>query len=339
MGNVTLHDVAKAAGVSHTTVSWALRGDKRIAAKTRAHVENIAASLAYVPNEVARSLAKGRTSTVAIVSPAFSSAFASELLRGIEAEMAEAHADFSLVQYTTGGNSQRADYIYQQLLHGNRADAVICLADPPNPIVRAAYAAARKALVVFDETINDTVSIHGDNRLGARLATEHLLKQGCKIPGIVTSQVLANGQTQCDPTRTSCFMQVCAAQGLEGQSLSLNHFTFDQGHDLARTIARAGWDGVFCAAGDMVAIGIMAGCRALGLAIPQDLRIIGYDNLWVSSMVQPALTTIEQPLELMGRTAVRSCFHQLLGEDLQVPPAQVFELPSFAPVLIVRGSA
>ncbi len=335
MANVTLHDVAKAAGVSHTTVSWALRADKRITEKTRAHVQSAAQALGYTPNEVARSLAKGRTHTVAIVSPSFSSAFASEILRGIEEEMAERHADFSLVQYSTGAIPARADHIYQQLLSANRADAVICLAEPPDAQTRAAFAKAKKALVVFDEHIDDTASIRGDNSKGAELATLHLLNKGCVAPGIVTSQVLANGRTKCDPDRTSTFMRICTARGIVGKSLSIQAFNFETGHDIARTIAREKWDGVFCAAGDMVAIGIMTGCRELGLKIPQDLRIIGYDNLLVSAMVQPALTTIEQPLELMGRTAVHSCFSQLDAPDHPALPSAT----SFAPKLIHRASA
>lgn len=335
MANVTLHDVAKAAGVSHTTVSWALRADKRISEKTRTQVQAAANALGYIPNEGARSLATGRTNTVAIVSPNFSSAFASEILRGIETEMEEHHTDFALVQYSTGAIAERADRIYQQLLFANRADAVVCLADSPTAMTRAAYAQSKKALVVFDEHIDDTASIRGDNRLGAVLATEHLLDSGCKVPGIVTSQVLANGRTKCDPARTTSFMHACAARGVVGKSLSLNHFHFNTGHELARTIADEGWDGVFCAAGDMVAIGIMAGCRELGVTIPSDLRIVGYDSLLVSAMVHPALTTIEQPLELMGRTAVRSCFSQLSSiGDQELPRHTVF-----APRLIRRASS
>lgn len=335
MANVTLHDVAKAAGVSHTTVSWALRADKRITEKTRAQVQAAAQALGYIPNEVARSLAKGRTSTVAIVSASFSSAFASEILRGIEEEMAEHHADFSLVQYSTGENPARASHVFQQLLGANRADAVICLAEPPDASTRAAFANAKKALVIFDEHIVDTASIRGDNRRGAELAVLYLLSKGCKSPGIVTSLVLANGRTKCDPERTMGFMDICMQHGIEGKSMNLHSFNFETGHDLARTIAHDKWDSVFCAAGDMVAIGIMAGCRDLGLQIPQDLRIIGYDNLLVSSMVHPALTTIEQPLEQMGRAAVHSCFNQMDTAGNPTTP----NIQTFIPRLIHRASA
>jgi LacI family transcriptional regulator len=335
MANITLHDVAKVAGVSHTTVSWALRADKRITEKTRAHVQAAAQALGYIPNAVARSLATGRTHTVAIVSPAFSSAFATEILRGIEAEMADQHADFSLVQYSTGASVGRAHQVYEQIVSGNRADAVICLADPPDLPIRQACAASGKALVVFDESIDDTASIRGDNYQGAILATEHLLQSGCKRPGIVASQILASGRTKCDPDRAANFMRICAARGIAGKSMSLNHFDFDAGHKLAQAIVDEQWDGVFCAAGDMVAIGIMAACRDLGVSIPGDLRVVGYDNLLIAAMVHPALTTIAQPLELMGRTAVRSCFEQMTSGPEKVDVQHA----TFAPRLICRSSA
>jgi DNA-binding LacI/PurR family transcriptional regulator len=330
----TLHDVARAAGVSHTTVSWALRDDPRISPATRDRVRQAAADLGYSPNQVARSLARGRTETIAIVSTVFSSAFESETLAGIEAEMAACHPEYSLVQYSTGGRPERSDRIHRQLLQGNRADAVICLCDPPSAALRSEWFAAGKPLVVFDEDIADCASIRGDSRAGTRLATGLLLDSGCRRPGIVISRTDAEGRPACNPGRAAVFAELCAARGLAGAALSLERFSFEAGRQLAAAIAAAGWDGVFCAAGDMVAIGIMAGCRDLGLAIPADLRLVGYDNLMVGAMVQPALTTIAQPLEEMGREAVRSCFSLLAG----FPARDGLPHKTFRPDLVCRQS-
>lgn len=335
MANITLHDVARAAGVSHTTVSWALRGDPRIKASTREKVLSAARTLGYVPNEVARNLVRGRTDTIAIVSHTFSSAFEAETLRGIELELNESHPDYILVQYSAGGSTDNVHALYEQILRGNRADAVISLADPPTPAVYKAYLQARKPLVVFDEEARDMNLVCGDSRLGAELATQLLLDAGCRHPGVISSRTHENGRLKCNPGRVSTFLDLCAKRGIEARQLSIRQFRFENGQAIARTIVSEGWDGVFCAAGDMVAIGILAGCRDLGVRIPQDLKVVGYDNLLVSSMVQPALTTISQPMERMGREAVRLCFDQLPTALEYYSPA----VRSFTPELVRRESA
>lgn len=334
MGHATLHDVAKAAGVSHTTVSWSLRGDPRISPATRQKVAAAAAALGYVPNEAARCLACGRTMTVAVVSPSFSPAFESEILHGIENEVEEAHAEYGLVQFSTGGSPERNRLIHDQLLRGNKADAVICLCDPPDAELRAAYAQARKPLVLFDEEIADASTVRGDSLAGARLATALLLEGGCRRPGIVSSRTDDDGRPSCDPGRWSAFYEVCRAAGLSGDCVQVDSYHFEGGRSLAAEIARRGWDGAFCAAGDMVAIGLMAGCRELGIAIPGGLRLVGYDNLTVSAMVTPALTTIAQPLEAMGRAAVDLCF-ELMADGWDGRPRH----RAFAPSLVRRESA
>ncbi|MBK9394845.1 MAG: LacI family DNA-binding transcriptional regulator [Uliginosibacterium sp.] len=330
---ITLHDVARAAGVSHTTVSWALRGDPRIKPSTREKVLAAAQALGYVPNEVARCLVKGCTNTIAIVSHTFSSAFESETLRGIELEVSESHPCFTLAQYSASGSAERAQTLYEQLLRGNKADAVISLADPPSPAIHAAYVKAKKPLVVFDEDAIGMDMIHGDSALGAKLATELLLDRGCRRPGIISSQTQENGRLKCNPGRVSTFFKLCAERGVAAQQRSIHEFRFESGQALAASIVAEAWDGVFCAAGDMVAIGIMAGCRALGVRIPEDLRVVGYDDLLVSSMVQPALTTIAQPLETMGREAVRLCFNAP-AEERYTPVSRCF-----TPRLVQRDSA
>ena len=335
MPNVTLHDVARAAGVSHTTVSWALRNDPRIKASTREKVVAAARALGYVPNEAARNLVSGRTNTIAIVSQHFSSAFESETLAGIEAEIRKNHPEFTLVQYSTGGTPERAQALYRQLLRGNKADAVICLADLPDEALHEAYLRAGKPFVVFDEEAPEAfAAIRGDSRLGTRLATELLFAAGCRRLGIVSSHSDEKGRLKCNPGRVETFLALCAEYGVEGKLVTIDEFSFAKGQALAGTLLGEGLDGVFCAAGDMVAIGILAGCRQLGVKVPAALRIVGYDDLPVAAMVQPALSTIAQPMEEMGREAVRLCFARLESTTQAPLPHR-----SYPPCLVRRESA
>lgn len=343
---VTLHHVAQLAGVSHTTVSMALRGDSRIKEATRARVLEAARSLAYVPNAAARSLAQGKSNNVAIVSSSFSSAYESETLRGIEKEVCCSLPHCRIVQYSTGGKHELTDSILLDLLYGSQADGVICLTDAPSPEVRQAYRDHHRALVVFNSNIKDVTVIRGDGFKGACLATAHLLERGCRRPGIVHGCWEGRNMQACDPGRFEAFMDTCAAHGIEGLSVGISRFHFAEGQAVARTIASQHWDGVFCSAGDMVAIGVMAGCRELGLAIPQDVKVVGYDNLWVSSMVHPALSTVAQPLEVMGAEAVqliKSQMHQAdslpatgSGSQARLPEP---EMRIHEPVLIQRESS
>jgi len=302
---VTLHHVAQAAGVSHTTVSMALRGDPRIKEATRQKVIEVARSLAYVPNAAARSLAQGRSETIAIVSSSYSSAFESETLRGLEREMVACLPNYRVIQYSTGGNYERARSIFEELLYGNKADGVVCLTDSPDEDLRTAFREHHRALVLFDEHVQDVTTVHSDSLLGARLAAEHLLAQGCANPGIVHGACEGYNIRRCEPGRFTAFTDYCTERGFNPRSVGICHFHFEEGQKIAQIIADEAWDGVFCAAGDLVAIGIMAGCRELGLKIPEDIKIIGYDNLQIASMVNPALSTIAQPLAEMGREAIR----------------------------------
>lgn len=305
---LTLEDVARAAGVSHTTVSWAIRNDPRICASTRLRVQEIAQALGYVPNEAARCLATGKTRTLALVSPSFSSAYEVETLRGIEAEMATRHPDFSVVQYITGGDPGRSEQVYRKLLGGNLADAVICLADPPAKDLRQAYREAQIPLVVFDDSLEDSLVIRGDSVGGTRLAMEVLLGRGCKRPLIVASREREDGRSACNPGRVESFLELCARNRLEGQVIRVQGFHYESGYALGEEIVDARGDGIFCAAGDMVAIGILAAFRHRGLRVPEDISLVGYDDLPVSAMVDPALSTIAQPLLQMGRRAVELAF-------------------------------
>lgn len=305
---LTLEDVARAAGVSHTTVSWAIRNDPRICASTRLRVQEIALALGYVPNEAARCLATGKTRTLALVSPSFSSAYEAETLRGIEEQMARLHPEYSVVHYSTGGNELRAEAVYQKLLGGNLADGVICLADPPGKELRRSFREAQKPLVVFDESLGDSLVLRGDSVTGTQLAMEVLEEHRCRRPVIIAAATKGASISACNPSRVVTFQDWCRNHGLLGTVITVDRFFFDSGLAVAAEIKASKADGIFCAAGDMVAIGIMAAFRDMGLAVPQDIPIVGYDNLLVSAMVSPALSTIAQPLAQMGRHAVDMAF-------------------------------
>ena len=326
----TLHDVARLAGVSHTTVSLALKNDSRITPNTRGKVLEAARSLGYVPNETARGLVRYRTGTLALVSDSFSSAYEAELLRGIESAMRHNHPEFALVQYSTGGREARSEEIHRRILRSNAADAVICLAEPPSPSVILAYQQSQKPFVLFAENVEGASWVHCDGKLGAQLATQALLEAGCYNPGIVTSS-FQNGQPHCDPERWGVFQKLCLDSGVVPHTFEIELLDFSSGKSLAARIPRE-VDGIFCAAGDLVAIGLLAGFRERGIQVPQDMKLVGYDGLDVSSLVSPGLTTVAQPLEDMGRQAVQFCF-SLLSNFESSGLSRLFE-----PILLRRGS-
>ncbi len=132
---VTINDVAKKAGVSHTTVSWVIHNDPRITQKTKDKVNKAIEELNYHPNYSARSLVKGKTDVIAVLTNFFSTYFELSVLKGIETAMDECDKSYNLNLYST---FDREEEVLNEILYGKRADAVILLSEtPPQKIVKA----------------------------------------------------------------------------------------------------------------------------------------------------------------------------------------------------------
>ena len=307
----TLKDIAAAVGVSQMTVSLALRGDAQIPPKTQARVREAAAKLNYVPHEGARRLKSGKSGKIAFVAARLSHAFLGQVLAGIEQRSHETGLyPNSILPFSTWYDTAQREAALRQILYGGLADAVMLASMPPSAEMASAYKKHGVPLVLIEDRAPLCHSVRVDNVLGARLATQHLLKAGCKHIALVVGELPPKG-IELNPTtveRRKGFADAMKAAGhKEDPALitPVRYFAFEEGEASLDGLLKAQpkLDGIFCAAGDRVAMGIMKRARELKLKFPQDLKLIGYDDLQSSALLSPALSTVHQPIELLGSEA------------------------------------
>lgn len=331
---VTINDVAKRAGVSHTTVSWVIHDDPRITQKTREKVLKAIEELDYHPNYSARSLVKGKTDTIAVVANFFSTYFELSILKGIEQGLDESSARYNINLFSA---RDKNDETLKEILYGKRADAVIMLSENPSESVLNAYRKQNTPIVLVETFVPDEFTIKTDNIHGARLAMEYLIKSGKKRIGIIVEeQHYGPGHSQIE--RFTGYKKVLEENNIPFDKdlvFELEHFHIENGKMIARDIAekKLDVDAIFCAAGDKVAMGFLVGARESGLKVPEDIAIVGFDDIDVASLVTPPLSTVKQNLDEIGRVAYKMAVEAIEGREVPDPHIE------FQPELIVRGSA
>ncbi len=328
--SVTIHDVAKHAGVSHTTVSWAIHDNPAISNATKEKVLKAVQELDYHPNYQARSLVRGKTNTIAVVASFFSSPFEMELLKGIEKSVIQQGIQYSITLFST---MQQNDKILKDIFYGKRADAVIMLSIKPSEEVCTIYKNSNFPFVVIDETAENSIEIQLDNFRGGYMATEYMIKSSKTKLGIVLGDIADLSQRE----RKRGFLQALSDNGIPFDDtfiFPIEDYYFEEGQIILKRILKKNLsiDGIFCAAGDLVATGIMLEARNQNITIPDQLAIVGYDDMPYSALICPPLTTIKQPLIQIGSAAYEAVLKLL--ETGSCEPAQMI----FEPQLMIRNS-
>jgi LacI family transcriptional regulator len=333
--NITIKDVAKKVGVTPTTVSMVLKNDPRISDITKAKVLEAVKELNYYPNYIGQSLVRGKTDTIAVVSNLFFAWFKMDLMNGIGRSVFE--TKYKMNQYFTRENFENETL--KEILYGRRADAVINISFRPDRHVLEEFTKACRPIVLIEDVVEGFAGIKVDNFKGAYMATEHFLKKGRKNIGILTGR-LAEGKGGLN-----------VIERIEGYKSALDDnnvdlrkrfmvetvcYTFEEGKDAFDYFMenKKGIDAIFCAAGDITAMGILKRAHERGIKIPDDVAVIGYDDVVMSSVVSPSLTTVKQPVFEMGQTAVKMIVDQMEKEG-----KASCEVVTFQPELVVRESA
>jgi DNA-binding LacI/PurR family transcriptional regulator len=323
-GPPTLEQVAALAGVSRATVSRVVNGSPKVSPAVRAQVERAVAKLGYVPNRAARSLVTRRADSVALVvsephARFFSEPFFAGMVRGVSAALAGTGVQLVLLiaqdlpdrgrleRYVVGGH---VDGVLLASLHGD---------DPlPGTLERAGVPAVlvgRPAGVVPRWNGAAPVSwVDADNRGGAGKAVGHLARQGRRRIATITGPLdMGVGLDRLEGYRDGL-----AAAGLAGAGdlVETGDFTEEGGATaMARLLERPGSpvDAVF-AASDMMAAGALRALRTAGRRVPEDVAVVGFEDSAVARYAQPPLTTVRQPIEEMGRQAMRLLLARVAGE-------------------------
>lgn len=314
---LTIRDVAKAAGVSTQTVSRVINNHPDVAPDTLARVQGVIKELGYAPDILARSLIRGRSNSIGIVAFGLEFYGPSRLLAGIERQAAE--MGYSITLNLVHQPAMTDVTALLNALESRRVDGVIWAI----PEIGDNRAWARERAIssslpmVFVNGDPSTIAapmIGIDNAAIGRLAAEHLLARGARTIGFVTGPSdWWEARQRADGWR----------QALEAAGISLDEAWIAHGDWSAESGRRAGLelmkrneslDAVF-ASNDQMALGVMYAAHSLGRRIPDDLAVVGVDNIPESSFFWPPLTSIRQRLRDAGAQAVRMLDAQIVGAD------------------------
>lgn len=307
----TIKDVAKKVNVSIATVSRVLNGQGGYSTATEEKVLNAIKELGYQPNAFARGLINNKSNTVAILFPEVSSQFSSKILRGVE-ETVHGFGS-SVIVCNTASHGQRT-MKYLQLLAEKRVDGILFVSE----IITEEYFDKLEsmhipAVLVATESYQYPLPfVKVDDKHAAFTATDYLMKMGHHKIGMISGnkEDIIAGQPRIDG-----YKQALANKVLTVDEINIVHskgFSFNDGLDSLPNLLEQAPDitAVF-AASDAIAMGAISSAYKMGIKIPEELSIIGYDNLPISEMAIPPLTTVAQPLEKMGSVAAEMLFSMM----------------------------
>jgi len=314
---VSIKDVAKAVGVSHSTVSRALSGKPVVKSETLERIKRLAREMGYSPDAWARSLVMGRTLTVGVVVTSVADPFIAEVIQGIESTAYE--NGYTVILASSNSDPER-EMGAVNMLRSKRVDGVIVASSR----VGALYQDRLKQIGVPVVLLNShseqsgryTFSVTVDNQQGGHSATRHLIELGHRRIAYITGP--ANHSSNVG--RLAGYRQALTEAGLgfDPALVVLGNGRVDGGEQawpLLTELAEAP-TAAFCY-NDMSAFGLLRVVRALGLDVPRDLSVVGFDDIPFASYVCPPLTTVAQPKVEMGKRAMQMSLALMAG-DLQV---------------------
>ncbi len=295
----TIREVAEATGLSAAAVSYALRGI-HVSKETQDRVRRVAAELGYEADPIARALASGRTSMVGVLSGSLEDLWQQQLAAGIGRELLA--RDLYALIVDAGGDPKREQVLAAQL-RDQRVDGLIVTPLDPSAPLWAELAEALPVVAIGDSLkgAKPAAEVLFDNHSGVMLALEHLHRLGHRRVAVLTS---THANT---PDRPADTFAVAEAERLGmATTVHVSSHALDAATEVARQVLVAGErpTALFCLS-DSIAYGAYGAARSLGLRIPDDVSIAGYDNHPVSVLLTPPLTTVDWDREGIIRTAAQ----------------------------------
>lgn len=328
----SIRDVAELAGVSTATVSHVINGTRYVSPELTERVQAILLELNYQPDAVARSLRRRETLTIGLLIPNLEIPFFASVAYSIERAAAE-HG-YNIILCNSEWQQEKESMHLQGLL-ARRVDGLICISAGMNAAEIAPFIDEGVPVVMFERQMPgiglDAVGI--DNAKGAYRATRHLLSLGHQRIAVVTGKSISTVSDR----RLRGYQQALEETGIdykkdyvffgdylpESGSLAIEHFLSLSERPTA----------IF-AFNDLMALGALQALFRLGIVVPDEMAVVGFDGIVVSQFTSPALTTVKQPLTKMGQTAVSLLMDRIRGQGPE--QAQYIELE---PELIIRASS
>lgn len=323
----TIYDVAKRAGVSTATVSKVLSNTPYVSEATRAKVLQAVAELGYVPSLAARGLTKARTYLLALVIPytsdyLYSDPHLLELIRGIEQETKA--REYQLLLSTADRKIAGARAVesaaepYHRAVRSQYADGVIVVAssafggETPPPLAQQL-----PTVGIGYHALGGRHTVHSDDRSGAAAATRHLLSLGHRRIGVIN----AVPQITALVRRLEGHRLALAEAGVPWDPALMvwGDFSDDSGYRAVETLlALPDRPSALFAFNDRMAMGAIKRLRDAGLRVPEDVAVVGFDDIPAAALFDPPLTTVRQPAQEMGATAARLLFDLIEGRPVDV---------------------
>lgn len=325
--SVTIHDVARAAGVSISTVSRVLNGKEDVADETRQRVWAAVAALGYTSNLAARSMRSRRTGLLGLILPDVGHPFAIEILKGVNRAIAE--SPFDLIVYTTGSvqksGAAEHEQRYVALLNNSIADGSVIVA-PASPSFQT-----EAPVVAVDPHVAcpGYPAVQATNYEGAREATCYLISLGHRRIGFIGGRAELASANQ----RLQGYLDALREAGLpvDPSLIVPGDYTTESGYRGAlQLLQRPDPPTAIFAANDQSALGVLRAAAERGVRVPQDLSVVGFDN--IPEAHYHGLTTVDQFIAEMGYIAMRMLMRLVEGEAL---PDPLYRMPT---QLVVRQS-
>ena len=326
----TIKDVARVANVSYATVSRAISGSPEIGSETRKRVLQICKQMGYTTNRVAQSMVLKRTQLLGLIVGGVVNPFMSELAYHIELRARE--LGYTLMLCNSSNDLELEEHVFKLLL-GRQVDGIILLPSHANTYVKLKDYFSMVPTVFISENLRDLpesyVSI--DNYRGTRIGTEYLnslghkeiLYFGCRNNS-VTHQLRVDG-----------YLETCKNMNIQPHVYhsKYNESSIDTGYQMAMQLFRSplAQTAIF-AATDSLALGVLGAAEKVGIRVPEDLSVMGFDNITYAGLPKINLTTIDQPKKTMGFLAVDMLLEKITD------PCVGYSHRILAPVLVERGS-
>ena len=331
MNKVTMKDIAEMAGVSKATVSMVLsKKDASIREETRKRILEIAKEMSYIPNSIARSLSTNKSGTIGIILPDITNPFFSEMARAIEDEAER--LEYNLIICNTDNDIDK-EKKYIELLISKLIDGIIFMSGGKSNESITILKNNNVPFVLVDRYIEgykDNYGVFCLNKLGVIEGIKYLYQKGNRKIVFVTG----SEHVEVSKQRLEGYIEAMRGYGIyDKRNVFEGDFNIEGGVLATEKIINnfKSLDAIFYS-NDMMALGVMKILLRHGYKVPRDVSIIGFDNIHISEVIEPELTTIAQPIYEMGKKAC-SILIDVINGDIPAEK-QVY----FKPELIIRGT-
>ena len=333
----TINDVAKQAGVAPITVSRVINNSGYISKETRCRVEQAISALGYVPNALARGLRSKRTNTLALVMTDITNPFFTNIARGVEDVASE--SGFSVI-YCNTDESETEEFKYAQILAQKKVDGIILVPACCQSKTVEFFQALGIPVVLLDRRIPEVQidTVHCDSIAGAYELVRLLLGLGHRRITMISGQ---RGVSTAEDRAIGYHRAMTEAGLVEKEQVYFGSFTQDSGYELAqKALASPNPPTAFVGANNFITIGIMKALRNSKLRVPEDISLVGFDDLPLPLFIdEPFLTVAVQPAYEMGKKVAELILNRLVGkvsEECQevILPIEIIQRKSSGPVKI-----